>query len=325
MLQAVMGNQPLLGMTEEENNTDVPVWTLSTSVYTALVYGQLGEYVFSETQSYRNDGMLSELIWDLKPALMQGFRLELEVTNRKQNQIQSGAEFGVDFSGAVPLPSGSMVDRDWINTTSFRTDPDDPLSPSHYSKHDVFLLGGYRADVWMLLKFGSGIQILPGVGFRSHYYTFDGRDGFGIYSPALGGEIEFHGTVISYRQYHRIPYFSFGLLFPVSARGEVRLSGDAGWPVQVDAIDHHYKTGREYYDLPRGGWYASLNMDSRLSISERIELTLSGAAEYVPIFKGDSFEFNNNSGSITGPFTDGGGASKILSRFSIGLRISSGL
>ncbi|GAB6088578.1 omptin family outer membrane protease [Spirochaeta dissipatitropha] len=319
---AILTIQPLYALDPDDSDRNVSDWTLSTSVYTALVYGQLGEYVFSEQQSYRDDDMLSHLTWDLKPALMQGFRLELQYTNTRDDRMQSGAEFGVDFSGAVPLASGKMTDRDWMNQHSFRTDPDDPFSPSHYSEHDLFLLGGYRADVWANLHLGTDLQFLPGIGFRSHYYTFDGRDGFAIYPT---GEVEFHGTVISYRQYHRIPYLSMGLLVPVRNKGEVRLKGDIGWPIQVDAIDHHYKTGREYYDLPRGGLYAGIHLDGKLRISEGIEVTASSAAEYVPVFKGDSYELNVLTGLIKGPFTDAGGASKILTRISLGLRISSGL
>jgi outer membrane protease len=121
----------------------------SFSVETTLgfFYGQSEEIVYKDTDG----AYLSELLWDMKPLLYYGAALSVKVQIPSWPvSLYAMPSVKIGVAGR----SGSVEDRDWMDTTH------DYLT--HYSKHD-----SYTYDSWFFDgDLGVSIPLRPGKTFN---------------------------------------------------------------------------------------------------------------------------------------------------------------
>lgn len=280
-----------------------------------VLYGTMGEYVFASQNavSAPDSNLLSQLDWDMKPVVMAGLKLEMT--------LPYSITAAFRFAGALPMTSGGMVNRDWLAGDN-RLNPNDPESPTHYSEHTNYLLGGYTSDVSVGYRFYSYTwHIKPMIGFKAHYFTFDGRDGFGNYPS---GDMRFYGTVISYRQYYRIPYIGLAGGWRHHDRGSIGITTRYSPFVYADAIDHHYTRRLEFFDFLKKGMYWDIAIRSELSLNRGFTPWLEIGWQGTNQFIGDTTILNSETGQKFNR-TDSAGASLRLLRLSAGISLQTAL
>ena len=101
-------------------------WNLSVEPLFGCKIGELGEYVYQQNCRY-SDNKLSELNWDIKPAVYLGAKI-------------AGGWKGIGLStyvtGAIPKRSGIVMDSDWLNKQY--ANAENYLYKTNYSESDNY-------------------------------------------------------------------------------------------------------------------------------------------------------------------------------------------
>ncbi|AFG36258.1 omptin family outer membrane protease [Spirochaeta africana] len=287
---------------------------LRLEAYTGISWGRAGEYVYDSETSVPDADLLSQLDWDIDNVIEFGLQGEIE--------LGYGIFTGGGFAALLPGRSGGMTDRDWIPGEQ-RLDPDDQQSPTHRSDHDNYVLGGYAADLHMGWRYyGNRWLLAPRAGYTQRYITFDARDGSYTYPSSSG---EFFGTVISYRQHHRIPYIGVSVAAEPYPRIMLQLDGQYSPLVVVDAVDHHYRRedggsgGIEFYDYPRGGQFIAGGLRIGIRASDASLFWVEITGELVPEFRGSARAMPTDSGQVFPAGTAGASLRRV--RISTGISL----
>ena len=302
------------------------------SIKTDTEFGQLGEYVFGlNSQTSHDDILMSRITWGILPAVFSGF----------EGRLQLGERFfaNVDFSGAIPTPSGSVENKDWIAGN-------DPLDiateeETHYSLHDAYLRGAFTGEIYFGWDFRSRTHsIAPLLGFTSMYYNMDARDGYGVYPVE---EMDFVGTVISYRQWYNVPYV--GIQMKTGLEDTFHLQGTLKGSVFafINAVDHHYRrerlgagdsSGLEFYDtfyfkivesnnqtfwIP--GIFLEANLRAEWDTSNNGSIWFSIGGTWVPPMQGNSLMLDTSDGT-TSENENGAGAGMWMIRLTFGTSVN---
>jgi outer membrane protease len=294
-------------------------YRMSQTVTAGALIGQSEEIVYKN--AYKNaykytgkDDMLSQLLWDLKPMAYLGSALSFSRSNPLSGP---GAALDLSVKFGLPLKSGSMEDRDWLNSN-------DPEQLTNFSTHDAYLEGGA-----LLLDFSGGIAIpiksvvavKALVSLSYMQFSWAGQNGYGEYlkfdfsKNGYGDEWErkdFNGTVITYDQAWLIISPGIGLFWPL---GRV-LSLDfhffiSPWIYAGDE-DHHVARNIRFNDYMRGGLYVEPGLDIAFTPNRFFSLVLRGSWRHIAGTRGDTSE--NGSSQLV---KDGAGAG--FSAFDIGL------
>ncbi len=284
---------------------------LSFDLYSEMRYGVLKEYVYSS--SAEDAELLSRLDWEVQPSFAAGMHAELTLPYR----LFIGGKAAI----ALPMRSGSMVNRDWISGNPPLSN-DDPDSPTHYSEHNAHLTEGYAADVYIGYSFhGRHWSIEPAAGFQAWFYDFDGRDGFYLYPYKSG---VFEGSVITYQQLYYMPYVRSRISLRLPPRLQLQFTAAYSPLTAVDALDHHILRNTKFYDSPRCGTMLESHLRISLQASEPLSVWLSIGGSIVPPFRGDTDTLNTVTGAESSS-TNGGGASLQLLHISAGIRLKTRL
>jgi outer membrane protease len=221
------------------------------------MYGTLYEIAYQNSET---DRYLSELQWEQKPLVYQGFDF---LFGPRSPQQDWGFFIGSSLKAAVPMQTGSVEDRDWIAA--------DGTALSHFSAHDNKTLGafffnlnsGFSFPLWKVL-----VVQLP-LSFDYQFIKMVAMDGYTQYGPngsvpPPGGSYQpwnpafpkkaFNGSGISYSQHWFI--LSPGLVLAANlGRFTLSASFKISPLVAAIAIDDHMVREILFTDLLVGGLY----------------------------------------------------------------------
>ena len=177
------------------------IYAFSVSPLLGILYGQSEEIVYKSSDK---DTYLSELLWDIKPLFYAGLALNF---GPRDPFTHSGFFADGSLKVGLPIKTGIMEDRDWIN---------DDNNLTNYSRHDVFSRGTFLADLsggysWRLNYFLS-LSGYAELSYMRHawsaqdgYYQYLETDKFGNTIPGQTWTDQipkkpFSGEVIRYVQ-----------------------------------------------------------------------------------------------------------------------------
>ena len=252
----------------------------SVSPLFTYMEGYSDELVFDESSDPYP--YLSQLTWDIKPALVLGLSTSVVYKNRFSLNLAAGT--------AVNKNSGEMVDRDWIEDYFDAVDTEythESVSDIDYTKSflldvnataRVFRFRWFRADLMLGYKYMTW-------GWTDEITSIDYPTGDYDYLEGTNG--------IDYDVEYSIPYFGINLEAAIS-----RFSGGLSFSfspfVSVEDHDYHILRGLHFYEDLSGGNYFGSSVYFRYALKEWISFSLSGDVDYVPEFKGDTEVYDEN-------------------------------
>ncbi|MDR0641654.1 MAG: omptin family outer membrane protease [Treponema sp.] len=236
-------------------------YALSLSPQFGFLYGR------GEEQVYRNessDKLLSQLFWDHKPLVYGGIKLEFAQRNPLAGL---GVFSNLSIKFGIPMESGIMEDRDWMNMTGELT---------HYSRHDAHSKGALILDLAAgpSIPAGPFLAFRPSLGLSYTRFSWTSRDGYkvyyGVYSPVSG-------TVVSYSQeWLSMPLGLSLLVFP-GRRFSGVLWFQAGPVFKFLGLDNHHSMFHQFRDEIRGGYSLEPGGEFRLNMGNHFSLKLYGS------------------------------------------------
>ena len=125
-----------------------------------VTYGQLGEYIFAESQTY----IVSHLEWEEKPLLYTGLNANFKTGNLC---------FSASMKTAFPLECGKMYDSDWTSSGVKYT----------YAIHKNSAKFNIGSEISCYYEFSVNhyFSIIPYAQIQYLYNSFSGHDGYGFY------------------------------------------------------------------------------------------------------------------------------------------------
>ena len=313
---------------EEHIIEDAPVphgrnYGFSFGTQFGFVYGQILELVYPVPGGTRGE-LLSELIWDMKPVFYYGFQFDF---NRINLMSAPGFFASVSFKTGVPVNSGIMEDRDWLSIEN------DALT--YFSRHT----NKTREFYWLDAVIGASIPvrsyfyIKPFLSGSWMFFSFTGRDGYGIYAKEKSQNSNtFHpiennpdkktysGEVIRYQQNWLLlaTGFSIGtdILSPFSFEFTFQISPFT----YCAAKDQHLTRNTVFMDFT----YWGLFIEPRASISftlNRFEFSLEAGFRYIRRTTGESFINKDNAGFYRDENKAGAGISALDMRLLVKVRL----
>jgi outer membrane protease len=244
----------------EAENAPFP-YTLSLSPQFGFLYGQGEEQVY---RSENSDKLLSQILWDHKPLCYGGIKLEFA---RKDPLAGFGVFSALTMKFGIPMDTGIMEDRDWMNMTEELT---------HYSRHDAQSNGALILDLAAgpSIPIGSFLAFRPSLGLSYTRFSWTSQDGYtyyyGTFSPVSG-------TMISYSQDWLSMPLGFSLLVLPGRRFSGALWFYAGPVFKFLGIDNHHRTFYQYRDEARGGYSLEPGGELRFNAGNRFSLRLYGS------------------------------------------------
>ncbi|MDR1390383.1 MAG: omptin family outer membrane protease [Treponema sp.] len=144
---------------------DFDEYEFTLGVGAEFYYGTSFEIVYRENGDY-----LSELQWELKPLFLLALKASL---GPKKNARKRGFFSELELAAGIPAKTGSMEDRDWLESTV-------PGSLSLFSRHDNHTNGAFTVEATAGVSFplGSLFFIDPLVSFDYMYFDFESHDGY---------------------------------------------------------------------------------------------------------------------------------------------------
>jgi outer membrane protease len=284
--------------------------SFSLDAETGMLWGAAGEYV------YLGDALLSRLDWQENNVPFIGIRPAVKF---------GGFCFEAGLLSAIPAPSGSMEDRDWVGTTAM----------TNFSRHDAHLdyhfslsaKAGYAFTLWRL-------NVEAGAGFAFSPRKWTARDGYLEYPPG-SAKTSITGVVISYEQLVYMPFAALDIAFPLNIRLVNGLSVGGQFAVEIsglfypfiwaDTLDTHIIKKVEYADTMRGGLggRVSIALHYTPASAQAIRYSAGLGFEGYSLSKGSTAQRSTGSGAYDFK-TDAGSFSKTGSftiDFFIGLRV----
>jgi outer membrane protease len=257
-------------------------FSLTTSSGTGVMLGVAREFVYSG--SY----VVSELDWPLLPAVFVGAALDMT----------TGVGFiaTLEAQAAVPTPSGTMTDSDFLNGDGVKT---------HYSQSDTTLTGAVILSAqagWAIpLPVNQPITLLAFfLQFEFMQFNFAASNGYLQYPPAGQSspnytpwspstpKVPIYGTGIIYTQNYLIP--ALGLKGSVLATDNLTVNFSVAfspylWCFDIDTHIFRYDT---FYDSLRGGLMIEPRLSAALRITPRATLSLDALYRHISGLTGDT-------------------------------------
>jgi outer membrane protease len=251
-------------------------YTLSTSPQFGFLYGQGEELVY---RSGNSDTLLSELLWDFKPLLYGGIKLEFA----RRNPLEGFGFFGTaSVKFGLPMRTGVMEDRDWQGRQ--------PETLTNYSKHNALSSGVLILDLTAgpSIPAGSILAFRPSLGFSYTRYSWIGQDGYyrygqqlsdGTTAPLKDSDPAFPmtGPVISYSQ----DWFCIPAGFSVQIMPDRLFSGILWFyigPVfKFLGMDEHHAKLSQYRDETKEGYFLEPGGEFRFNPGKNLSLRIYGS------------------------------------------------
>ncbi|MGI0529605.1 omptin family outer membrane protease [Treponema socranskii] len=292
-------------------------WSISVTPLFSVEYGTIDEFVYKKDVD-GNYKKISELDWDIKPALYFGGAVGVLW---KALSIQGFAR------GAVPMRSGNMEDSDWKTLTDLKTT---------YSIHKNMLASSYAfgGRISYAFHIADSFSINPFSGVDYTYIALKARDG-----RAWEGYDALTHTGVAWNDPAAKPYVPLGIDY---TREEVHTWSGVSFDTvfnnkftfalsfalspyaYIQALDHHYggsgtSSDRYFADILHG-WFSAYRFGAEAvySFNKNISLSLSLSWTLTRRIRGATY----NANSPTGPWHKSGdaegGASRSTGEISIG-------
>lgn len=265
----------------------------SFSAGAGILYGRSEEIVYKSPES---DLYSSELLWDLRPLVYTGVAADF---GPHDPFSQNGLAAAFSFRFGLPLKTGIIEDRDWLNNN------DNYMT--HYSRHDAYsrraILSGISFGYsWTLARF---LALKAYGNFSYMNFSWSAEDGYiqypsgnssGSYPPWNNGLPKDYGlsegTLILYTQNWFIldPGISlagrFGRFFSVE--------GNFNYSPLVFCFgkDDHLKRGTVFRDYLYFGHYLKGSCALVFSTGKNIDLSLYVSYTHITGTRGDTYAEN---------------------------------
>jgi outer membrane protease len=150
---------------EPPEGTEFP-YVFAAGLSGGILYGQAREmlYKYADTDDY-----LSQLLWDMKPLAYAGMGLSF---SPREPWKKAGFFTELSFRAGIPGATGSMEDRDWLNTENEML--------THYSRHDNYTRGAFLLDYILGFSFPLGDRVRTRWygAFSMMVFNWEARDGY---------------------------------------------------------------------------------------------------------------------------------------------------
>ncbi len=286
-------------------------FTLDISVWGGISFGQAEEKVWFNAEK---EELLSLLTWPMLPVWRYGFELE--------SRGPKGLFINGSVSAAVPAPSGTSTNEDWV---------DRPASAerTHFSSHEAHLETGFDAEIragWLFFfedLFGPerSLSFIPSLGLRYGYWKWSAYNGSGDYP---WGDEEFLGLVTSYSQETLVPLLSLEGRAAVHPRLELRLSYALSPIVSARAQDNHLLASKrvDYHDHFENQWFHRPTLSAAWLINAKTALFLEGEWLYIGGEPGDTYTIYVPASPVVGPAINGASMTFSQGSIRLGVRVS---
>jgi outer membrane protease len=239
---------------------------------------------------------LSELQWNIKPLLFMGINLDFGLKNPMK---KPGFFAGLGFKSALPMETGIMEDRDWMQPSTV------PGALTHFSSHEnhtrAALFVNHDAGLSLplrklVLKFHFNLDYM--------YFKWEALNGYTQYDPADSypsipwnsgfPKIPFSGTGIRYTQHWFLLSTGAGAEFPLG-----RFTFSASVIIGLSnciATDEHLSRDPPFKTTAylSNGFAIKPKMGTFFSLSNRFDLGLFFGYLYIGETRGGSlFEDTN--------------------------------
>jgi outer membrane protease len=275
-------------------------YAVSISPVFGALWGQAEEIVYKYPN---NDARLSQLLWDIKPLVYAGAALEF---GPRDPFARGGFTAGVSAQFGLPVRTGIMEDRDWMN---YDYDID---SLNCYSRHEAFSSGSF----WTELSAGYSWAFLSRlrVGLYGEFsyvrFSWEGSGGYLQYANKSSGHYDewdpslpkkdVDGVIVDYTQNWFI--FAPGIAASYRVSRYIALDLSVAWTPLVYGVgmdNHVYQTPTLHFeDYLSGGFSLKDRLTVVFSVNDRAAFHLSGGSRLAAGSRGDSY-------STTGASTDG--------------------
>ena len=274
---------------------DAQEFSLTTGTSTGVILGIARELVLSG--SY----VVSELDWPLLPAVFVGTAVNLTTP--------VGFVASLEVQAAVPTPTGTMTDSDFLNGDGVKT---------HYSQSDSILTGALIATVqagWSIPLPDQEFTLAPFLQFEYMQFKWTAENGYlqypptgqssPNYTPWFPGEtkVPIYGTGIIYTQTYLIP--AVGIKGSIQALESLTVNFSLAispymWCFDLD--EHLFRFLR-FYDNLRGGIMIEPSLSAALKITPRATVTLEARYRHISGLVGDTVEVGTGATGYTPPPT----------------------
>ena len=292
----IMALLPIVSISAQ-NNEDKYAFFISP--YLGLIYGQAEEIVYKLPG---DPDYLSLLLWDLKPLLYIGFSVDFGPRNPFQ---YSGFVSTGSLKIGMPSITGVNENFDWFENGN---------EYSHYSRHTAYTRMAFFADI----SFGYSWRLWDSIAlsafgeFRYMHFSWEARDGFGLYPDPISDMI-FIGKVVEYMQNWFILSPGISLLYKFN--DIFSMGGNFSYSPLIFCIarDHHIHRNTVFYDYPRWGHGIKWGLNFNISPNYNTDFFLSLTHTLINGSRGDTI-INN----VT--YMDSGGAAISAIDFGMGAR-----
>jgi len=277
-------------------------YRFSITPLAGVLVGQLEEILYKYDNS---DQYVSELLWDLKPLVYIGLHADFgpgEPFKRSGFTASASIKFG------LPLRTGSMEDRDWLDSRY------DYLT--NYSWHEAYAQNAILADVsagysWSIRDF---FVISVFAEFSYMYFSLMAENGYAQYAHWYGGNIydewdagiekkPIFGPGIRYIQNWFI--LSPGISLDIKINDYFSLGGVFNYSPLIYSMDRddHFFRDLLYYGYFFLGHYVNGGINFCYSPSKNIELSLSVSYRYITGLRDKSYVANTG-GNLNAAFSE---------------------
>lgn len=282
---------PLAGETGSSPKSET-AYALSAAPVFGFLYGQSEELVYKQA---KNNTLLSQLIWEIKPLFLLGAALDLD---RRYPMEKWGFFVNLTAQFSVPLKTGTMEDRDWRA-------PEDRLS--HYSIHDNYTYWAMFFDVSGGLSVPLKSQVLFKFYAALNYMQFKwiARDGYHQYGSLTGGnyapwtkdleKISDSGPVIFFTQNWFIITPGISLDIPLYRFFSVNIDFQMSPLVFCLDQDNHIQRGLQFNDYMFGGIFFEPRGAFVFPLHKKITLSVYVSYQVIKDLRGYTVQKNLNS------------------------------
>jgi outer membrane protease len=290
-------------------------YSLSTGTQFGFIYGQALELVYPLPNNTKG-GLLSELLWNMKPVFYYGVQLDFSRFN-----IMSGPGFfaSLGFKAGIPGNSGTMEDRDWWSTEN------DSLTVFSSHKNNTSEFFYFNADIGASFPVKTYFYVKPFISGSWTRFSFTGSDGYGLmarqkspttYYPITDNpqQYTFTGEVIRYKQDWLLIACGFSIGTKILSPFSIELSFQISPFNYCAATDDHLTTNSTFKDFTFNGFYIEPGGSFSFSV-ERLEFIYEFTYRYIGRTRGESYSKYTSSDYILSNNESGAGLSIINSRF----------
>jgi len=261
-------------------------FSLSSNI--GFLYGQAEEIVYKYP---KEDSYLSELLWDLKPLVYAGLGADFGPMDTSRNR---GFTAALSFKAGLPLKTGIIEDRDWLNS-----DPKyDYLT--WYSRHDAYSKTALLLDVsaGYFWRFAGSLSLSVFGEFSWMHFSWSAMDGYLQYSSKNSNNYYQEwddsipktyktGELLRYKQDWFI--FSPGVSLNWDINGFFSLKGLFNYSPLIYCADRddHLIGDKTYFDYLYFGHYIKYGGEFIFSPSRNTDISLFALSKHITGTRGD--------------------------------------